>query len=139
MLTPDLLGLAEEMAAYYRAPIGTTLAAMLPPGLESRLVRRWRVADAAALPPELEGLADVEGLIPDSALVRRAPRARRSAWIERVRRSGAVVAEWSMRPPDISERRVRVVRAVRRIVLHLPRSHPEVTAWRQIGQRLGAA
>jgi primosomal protein N' (replication factor Y) len=41
MLTPDLLELAEAIAAYYRAPIGTTLAAMLPPGLESRLVRRW--------------------------------------------------------------------------------------------------
>ena len=39
MLTPDLLALAEEVAAYYRAPIGTTLAAMLPPGLESRVVR----------------------------------------------------------------------------------------------------
>lgn len=34
---------------------------------------------------------------------------------------------------------VRVVRSVRRIVLHLPRSHPEVTAWRQIAARLGAA
>ncbi|MGH2383032.1 MAG: hypothetical protein ACRDG7_17665, partial [Candidatus Limnocylindria bacterium] len=43
MLTADLLALAEEIAAYYRAPIGTTLAAMLPPGLESRLVRRWQV------------------------------------------------------------------------------------------------
>jgi hypothetical protein len=34
---------------------------------------------------------------------------------------------------------VRVVRSVRRIVLHLPRSHPEVTAWRQIAARLGTA
>ena len=49
MLTPELLALAEEIAAYYRAPIGTTLAAMLPPGLESRLDRRW-VGSAAALP-----------------------------------------------------------------------------------------
>ncbi|MDQ6681759.1 MAG: hypothetical protein M3Y88_00630, partial [Chloroflexota bacterium] len=32
MLTADLLRLAEEVAAYYRAPIGTTIAAMLPPG-----------------------------------------------------------------------------------------------------------
>ena len=45
MLTPDLLALAEEIAIYYRAPIGTTLAAMLPPGLESRLVRRWVVEE----------------------------------------------------------------------------------------------
>ncbi|HEX5041067.1 MAG TPA: primosomal protein N' [Candidatus Limnocylindria bacterium] len=110
MLTPDLLALAEEMAVYYRAPIGTTLAAMLPPGLESRLIRRWRVVDASALPTELDGLADADGLIADAALLRRAPPTRRTAWVERVRRSGAVVAEWSMRPPDVAARRVRVVR-----------------------------
>lgn len=34
---------------------------------------------------------------------------------------------------------VRVVRSVRRIVLHLPRSHPDVAAWRHIAQHLGAA
>ena len=50
MLTPDLLALAEDIATYYRAPIGTTLAAMLPPGLESRLVRRWVVEDPARCP-----------------------------------------------------------------------------------------
>ena len=33
MLTPDLLVLAVEIATYYRAPIGTTLAAVLPPAL----------------------------------------------------------------------------------------------------------
>jgi hypothetical protein len=34
---------------------------------------------------------------------------------------------------------VRVVRSVRRIVLHLPRSHPEAATWVQLAQRLGAA
>ena len=34
MLTDDLLALALDVAVYYRAPIGGTLAAMLPPGLE---------------------------------------------------------------------------------------------------------
>ncbi|HEU5059946.1 MAG TPA: hypothetical protein VFU21_25620, partial [Kofleriaceae bacterium] len=53
MLTPDLLTLAEEVAVYYRAPVGTTLASMLPPGLESRLSRRWAVHDPKALPDEL--------------------------------------------------------------------------------------
>ena len=53
MLTPDLLTLAEEIASYYRAPIGTTLAAMLPPGLESRLLRRWVVKRPDELPAEL--------------------------------------------------------------------------------------
>ena len=51
LLTPDLLDLAEETIRY-RAPIGTTLAAMLPPGIESRLERRWELlqpeGDAAA-------------------------------------------------------------------------------------------
>ncbi len=48
----DLLGLAEAIAIRYRAPIGTTLAAMLPPGIESRLERRWEL---------VEPLADVGG------------------------------------------------------------------------------
>jgi hypothetical protein len=33
---------------------------------------------------------------------------------------------------------VRVVRSVRRIVLHLPRSHPEARAWQRIAAALGA-
>src|SRR5262245_45029406 len=58
MLTPDLLTLAADISGYFRSPIGTTLAAMLPPGLESRLVRTWAVDSADALPDELRGLAD---------------------------------------------------------------------------------
>ena len=110
MLTPDLLALAEEIAAYYRAPLGTTLAAMLPPGLESRLVRSWVVEDADALPGELRALVDAAGRIGDASLQRRAPRRGREAWVEGLRRSGAVRAEWALRPPDVSARRVRVVR-----------------------------
>jgi primosomal protein N' (replication factor Y) len=110
MLTPDLLALAEEIATYYRAPIGTTLAAMLPPGLESRLARRWVVEDAGRLPPGIAGLAGDEGRIGDAALLRHGPRRGRAAWLERLRSSGAVRAEWSLRPPDVSARRVRVVR-----------------------------
>jgi hypothetical protein len=34
---------------------------------------------------------------------------------------------------------VRVVRSVRRLVLHLPRSHPDPHAWRQLARALGAA
>jgi primosomal protein N' (replication factor Y) (superfamily II helicase) len=112
MLTTDLLALAEQVAVYYRAPIGTALAAMLPPGLESRLVRTWVVEAADALPEDLRGLVDAEGRIADASLQRRAPRRGRAAWVERLRRSGAVRAEWSLRPPDVSEHRVRVVRSV---------------------------
>ena len=111
MLTDDLLALAEEIATYYRAPIGTTVAAMLPPGLESRLVRRWVVQDAGGLPPDLAVVADEAGRIGDASLMRHAPRRGRAAWLDRLRRSGAVRAEWSLRPPDVSARRVRVIRA----------------------------
>ena len=67
VLTPDLLALAEEVSVYYRAPLGVTLAAMLPPGLESRLERRWQILDEESLP----GLEDI---VPDAALRRMAPR-----------------------------------------------------------------
>ena len=90
MLTPDLLALAEEIAAYYRAPIGTTLAAMLPPGLESRLARRWEIMDTAGLPGGLAELVDPDGRVADATLMRFAPARGRSAWLDRLRRSGAV-------------------------------------------------
>ncbi len=89
MLTPDLLALAEEIAAYFRAPIGTTLAAMLPPGLESRLDRRWEVLRPDDLPNGLADAADGGGTITDAALMRSAPKGGRAAWLERLRRSGA--------------------------------------------------
>jgi primosomal protein N' (replication factor Y) len=110
MLTPDLLAVAEGMARYYRAPIGTTIAAMLPPGLESRIQRSWIVMEADALPTEVGRLADDEGRIGDAALLRLAPRRGRTAWVERLRRSGAVRAEWTLRGPGTSTRRVRVIR-----------------------------
>ena len=72
MLTPDLLALAEEIAAYYRAPIGTTLAAMLPPGLESRIQRRWQILRTDELPgPELlaVGLKDRDRALADVGVV----------------------------------------------------------------------
>ena len=109
MLTRDLLELAEEIAAYYRAPIGTTLAAMLPPGLESRLVRRWTIVDPSELPAAVAALGTGETLT-DAALVRHAPRRGRTAWIERLRRAGAISAEWTLRPADVSERRIRILR-----------------------------
>ena len=112
MLTPDLLELAEAISAYYRAPIGTTLAALLPPGLESRLVRRWAVVRADDLPAEIAALADAEGWIPDAALQRHAPKRGRAAWVDRLRRGGVIRAEWTLRPPEIAERRVRVLRAI---------------------------
>ncbi|MCC6617569.1 MAG: primosomal protein N' [Chloroflexi bacterium] len=111
MLTPDLLDLAVELATYYRAPLGTTIAAMLPPGLESRVARRWFVADPERLPPELDGMADGEGAISDATLRQRGPRRGGAAWIERLRRAGVLRAVWQLRPPDVAARRVRTVRA----------------------------
>ena len=112
MLTPDLLLLAEEIAAYYRAPIGTTLAAMLPPGLESRLHRRWEIRDGTDLPAGLADAADADGLVDDASLMRSAPRRGRNGWLERLRRSGAIRSRWSLRAPEINPRRVRVLRPV---------------------------
>lgn len=112
MLTPELLALAEEIAAYYRAPIGATLAAMLPPGLESRLSRRWFVLRPEDLPDELAASIDGEGRIADSTLQRQAPRRGRSAWVDRLRRSGVIRADWTLGLPEVTPRRVRVMRAV---------------------------
>lgn len=124
MLTPDLLTLADEIARYYRAPIGTTISAMLPPGLESRIQRRWVVAPPAdELPPEVARLADAEGRIADAALLRAGPRRGRTAWVERLRRSGALRAEWILRPPETTSRQVRVVRPLD-VTLEPPRRAP---------------
>jgi primosomal protein N' (replication factor Y) len=112
MLTPELLALAEEIAIYYRAPIGATLAAMLPPGLESRIRRRWMIGDSDELPEALRAGADGAGHIADAALMRHAPRRGRTAWVERLRRSGALRAEWVLHQPEASPRRVRVLRRV---------------------------
>jgi len=112
MLTADLLALAEEIATYYRAPIGTTLAAMLPPGLESRLIRHWVVERPSELPAEMMALVDADGRMSDAALLSHGPRRGRTAWLARLRNSGVVRAEWSLRPPGVTARRVRIVRAV---------------------------
>ena len=110
MLTADLLALAEEVAAYYRAPLGVTLAAMLPPGLESRLTRRWLVVRADELPEPLGDAVDADGRIGDATLQRHAPRRGRTAWVDRLRRSGVIRADWTLEPPDVNPRRVRVLR-----------------------------
>ena len=94
MLTPDLLALADEIAVYYRAPIGTTLAAMLPPGLESRA--RAPMAgrcDPDELPPELAvARRSTEGLSR-----RLAPAACSAARAQRLARGAAPVRRHSRR------------------------------------------
>ena len=112
MLTGDLLALAEEIAAYYRAPVGTTLAAMLPPGIESRLTRRWEVLDPAPLPRDVAGTVGADGRLADATLLRAAPRRGRDEWLERLRRAGAVRSEWSLRSAEVNPRRIRVLRPV---------------------------
>jgi primosomal protein N' (replication factor Y) len=112
MLTPDLLTLADEIARYYRAPVGTTIAAMLPPGLESRLRRRWRILDPALVPAGAAATADLdpEGLLDDAELMRFAPLRGGHGWLERLRRNGGTAAVWELRGPDQSARRVRTIR-----------------------------
>jgi primosomal protein N' (replication factor Y) len=110
MLTGDLLALAEEIAAYYRAPLGTTIAAMLPPGLESRLERRWELLRAEDVPQALGEAFDAGGSASDAAL-RRALGPRGAAQLEGLRRSGSIRARWSLRAPEQVAQRVRVLRA----------------------------
>jgi primosomal protein N' (replication factor Y) len=112
MLTADLLALAEEIAGYYRAPLGTTIAAMLPPGLESRLRRRWSIRDDDAVPAALraEAATAPDGVVSDATLRRHAPARGREAWIDRLRRSGAAAPRWDLLPPEVRASRVRVLR-----------------------------
>ncbi len=102
LLTPDLIELAEAIAIRYRAPIGTTLAAMMPPGIESRLERRWEV---------LEPIGEVEAgsVLTETQLRRAAPKAS-PRWIESRRRAGALRAAWRLRPPSAGPRRERTIR-----------------------------
>ncbi|HEX2221369.1 MAG TPA: hypothetical protein VHK06_02485, partial [Candidatus Limnocylindria bacterium] len=101
MLTGELLALAEEIAAYYRAPVGTTVAAMLPPGVESRVRRRWRVLAPDDLPGAVLAGRD-DGLVDEALLLRHGPRRGREAWLERLRRRGALRAEWTLEPPSVA-------------------------------------
>ncbi len=112
MLTVELLELARRIAEYYRAPIGTTLAAMLPPGLESRLERRWRVLDPGLLPPGVTATAelDADGLLAEGELLRFAPLRGAAGWIEGLRRRGVLAADWSLRAPSQRPRRARTIR-----------------------------
>ena len=109
MLTDDLLRLAEEVAAYYRAPIGATLAAMLPPGVDARVRRRWRIVDPDGVPAPAVS-ASRDGLVDETILLRHVPRRGRELWLEGLRRRGSVRAEWILEPPAIGPRRVRVLR-----------------------------
>ncbi len=112
ILTPDLIELARRIAVYYRAPIGTTIAAMLPPGLESRLRRRWRIVDASQLPAGVAETAalDDAGLLEEGELLRFGPVRNASAWLEGLRRRGALASVWSLANPELHPRQVRTIR-----------------------------
>ncbi len=112
MLTPDLIEVARRIAVYYRAPIGTTIAAMLPPGLESRLRRRWRITDPAGLPAGVAETAalDEAGLLEEGELLRFGPVRNAGSWLEGLRRRGALAAVWSLAGPELRHRRVRTIR-----------------------------
>ncbi|HET7082171.1 MAG TPA: primosomal protein N' [Candidatus Limnocylindria bacterium] len=109
MLTPDLLALAEEISVYYCAPLGATIAAMLPPGLESRLERRWGSPDPGRLPEQLGLALSAADELTDAAL-KRALGPRWSSAADGLRRSGALTATWSLRPPELQARRIRTLR-----------------------------
>lgn len=106
ILADDLLALAEDLAVRYRAPIGTTLAAMLPPGLESRLERRWEVLEPAGV-----GIEEPAGTMLTDGRLRRAVGGS-AVVVERLRRAGTIRAAWRLRPPTAGPRRVHVMTRV---------------------------
>lgn len=111
MLTSDLLDLAGELAIHYRAPLGTTIAAMLPPGLESRVARRWFVADPGRLPRAGRRGGRRRGHQRCSAAPAGTPS--RRCGLDRAPAPRRVLrAVWQLRPPDVAARRVRTIRAV---------------------------
>ncbi len=114
MLTAELLEIARRIARYYRAPLGTTIAAMLPPGLESRLRRRWRIVDGSQLPAGVEETAnlDTDGLLEEGELLRFGPLRSASSWLEGLRRRGALAAVWSLQAPELRARRIRTITAL---------------------------
>ncbi len=118
MLTAELLTVAERVAAYYRAPLGTTIASMLPPGLESRLQRRWHLLDGSLLPDALRAAFGAGDEV-DDAVLKRAAGSRAAATLERLRGIGALAAIWSLNAPQVRARRVRTVH-------RLPGDHPPV-------------
>lgn len=132
LLTPDLLVVAEEIAAYYRAPLGMTIAAMLPPGLASRLQRRWRILDPATVP--LNESPDDGGLVDEPTLLAAAPAGDRRRWLERLRRGGAAVPVWSLREPELGPRRVRVLRAVPGVEPPSGRAPLQAAILRELGE-----
>lgn len=110
VLTEELLALGEMIAAHYRAPVGVTLSAMLPAGLEARLERRWLLVD----PARVEGLAGAQpgDVVAESELLRASTERDAGAWLDRLRRTGAVRAAWELREPEGRRRPVRTLRAV---------------------------
>ncbi|MFN2483437.1 MAG: primosomal protein N' [Candidatus Limnocylindria bacterium] len=100
ILTDELLALAERISAYYRSPLGMTIAGMLPAGLEARLQRRWEVADIGRLPQALSGAVGADATIGDRELRRGLRGADGTAALERLRRTGVVRAAWTLRQPE---------------------------------------
>jgi primosomal protein N' (replication factor Y) len=137
MLTADLLVLARDIAIRYRAPIGTTLAAMLPPGLESRLQRRWELLEPVADAP-------VGSILSEAELRRLKPKVS-PRWLESRRRAGALRAAWRLRPPSVGPRHQRTIRrldgagpargSVQQAILAV--LDGETLTFAELGERLG--
>ena len=108
ILTEELLALAGEVSVYYRAPLGSTIAAMLPPGLEARLERHWHIAKPEGLPEGMQ--AAFAGGDPDDAWLRRSLGAGQRRELDRLRTAGVLDVTWSMAAPRVGPRRVRVLR-----------------------------
>ena len=108
VLTPELLALGEMIATHYRAPVGVTLSAMLPAGLEARLERRWLILE----PVRVGGLPGVRAgdRVAEADLLRSSEERDAAAWLARLRRAGAIRAAWELREPEGRRRPTRTLR-----------------------------
>jgi primosomal protein N' (replication factor Y) len=95
LLSPEVVGLCRWLADYYFAPLGSALAAALPPGVKptsSRLVSLGEGLSARSDPGELEVLAQLRasGPLKVSTLQRRLPRPDLEKVLRRLEKAGCL-------------------------------------------------
>ena len=114
-LTPEVVDLCRWMASYYRAPIGSALAAALPPGV--RLTTQRRVQLAAGPPPPVGDGLDSRiggelsaGALKVTTLRRRLGRNGLEKTLRRMQRAGQIDILPVLEDAEVSVRREQRVR-----------------------------
>ena len=116
-LTPEVVDLCRWMASYYCAPIGSALAAALPPGVKLTTQRRVQLANGAA-PPLEEGLVArivdelSSGALKVTTLRRRLGRNGLEQALRRMQRAGQIDILPVLEDAEVSVRREQRVRVI---------------------------